>query len=89
MVVQSADSVASLSYIDLCNLVVICLTDEIIDAGTIDAGQLLGFRKQRARNDIGGHCRQMAADRANTIWLAIVIYNFKLFADSHILFPSL
>ena len=43
MVVQSADSVASLSYIDLCNLVVICLTDEIIDAGTIDAGQLLGF----------------------------------------------
>ena len=43
VVIQSDYPVSGLADINLCNLVIIRLADEVIDAGTIDAGQLLGF----------------------------------------------
>ena len=84
MIIQTADAISGLSHINLSNLIVIIFTDEIVDARTVDARQLLGLGKQRTGDDVGGHGRQMAADGTDAIGLTVVVYDFKLFADSHI-----
>lgn len=37
MVIQAADTISGLPHINLCNLVVVILADEIVDARTIDS----------------------------------------------------
>ena len=55
VVVQANDSVARLSYVNLRSLIFVVFIDEIVNAGAVDARNLLCLSKQRAWNDIGRH----------------------------------
>ena len=86
MIIKANYSVSCLTDINLRDLIIIVLADKIINSRAVNSRKLLCLRKQRTRNNVGCHRREMSADGTNTIGLTIMVYDFKFFADCHFSF---